>query len=64
MILLDTHVWVWWVAQPDKLHPRHKDLLEHGADRVFGVSIISCWEVAKLVEYGGLRIDRQRGDLD
>lgn len=38
MILLDTHIWVWWVAQPDKIQPAHRDLLELGADRVFGIS--------------------------
>ena len=61
MILLDTHVWVWWVARPDRLQPRHRDLLEFGADRVFGISIISCWEIAKLVEYGRLKLDREVG---
>jgi PIN domain nuclease of toxin-antitoxin system len=61
VILLDTHVWVWWVAQPDRLQPKHRDLLEFGADRVFGVSIISCWEIAKLVEYGRLKLDRKVG---
>jgi PIN domain nuclease of toxin-antitoxin system len=58
VILLDTHVWVWWVSRPDRLQARHRNLLEFGADRVFGVSIISCWEVAKLVEYGRLKLDR------
>jgi PIN domain nuclease of toxin-antitoxin system len=58
VILLDTHIWVWWVSRPDRLQSRHRELLELGADRVFGVSIISCWEVAKLVEYGRLKLDR------
>ena len=61
MILLDTHIWVWWVSRPDRLQPRRRELLELGADRVFGVSIISCWEVAKLVEYGRLKLDRTVG---
>ena len=61
MILLDTHTWVWWVARPHRLQRKHQDLLEHGADRAFGVSIISCWEVAKLVEYGRLKLDRDVG---
>ena len=61
MILLDTHIWVWWVSQPDRLQPKHRELLEQGPDRVFGVSIISCWEVAKLVQYGRLRLDRPAG---
>ena len=61
MILLDTHIWVWWVSRPDRLQPRHRELLERGADRVFGVSVISCWEVAKLVECGRLKLDRAVG---
>ncbi len=62
MILLDTHIWVWWSARPDQLRARHRGLLERGrTDRVFGVSIISCWEVAKLVEYGRLKLDREVG---
>ena len=61
MILLDTHVWVWWVSQSDRLQTRHRELLETGSDRVFGVSIISCWEVAKLVQYGRLKLDRPVG---
>ena len=61
MILLDTHIWVWWVSRPDRLQPRLRELLELGADRVFGVSIISCWEVAKLVQYGRLKLDRAVG---
>ncbi|MBZ5619039.1 MAG: type II toxin-antitoxin system VapC family toxin [Acidobacteriia bacterium] len=61
MILLDTQIWVWWVSRPERLQPRHRELLELGADRVFGVSIISCWEVAKLVEYGRLKLDRRVG---
>ena len=61
MILLDTHIWVWWVSRPDRLQPRHRELLEVGVDRVFGVSIISCWEVAKLVQCGRLKLDRSVG---
>ena len=61
MILLDTHIWVWWVSRPDRLQSRHRDLLEPRVDRVFGVSIVSCWEVAKLVEYGRLKLDRTVG---
>jgi len=61
VILLDTHIWVWWVSRPDRLQSRHRELLEHGTDRFFGVSIISCWEVAKLVQYERLKLDRVVG---
>lgn len=56
MILLDTHVWVWWVNESSMVS---KDMLriiqEHQGDGL-GVSIISCWEVAKLVERGRLEL--------
>jgi PIN domain nuclease of toxin-antitoxin system len=58
VILLDTHIWVWWMSQPDRLQAPHREVLASTGDRSFGVSIISCWEVAKLVEYGRLKLDR------
>jgi PIN domain nuclease of toxin-antitoxin system len=54
MILLDTHIWVWWVQGDSRLTLQHQDLLKvHQADGL-GVSLYSCWEVAKLVEYNRL----------
>lgn len=54
MIVLDTHIWVWWVDGNSRLTPEQQDLLhQHEADGL-GVSVISCWEVAKLVELGRL----------
>lgn len=58
MILLDTHVWVWLADESPLLdgHLRHH-LDTHRGDGL-GVSVISCWEVAKLVEVGRLLLDR------
>ena len=54
MIVLDTHVWHWWINQiPDKLSPTVVAMIEK-ADNV-GVSAISCFEMAWLVQHG--RID-------
>ena len=51
MIVLDTHIWVWWVHADTRLTAaQHKWLTENEAHGL-GVSVISCWEVAKLVEY-------------
>lgn len=50
MILLDTHVWVWWVHGDDRLGGRAKEAIDRGEEEGLGVSVISCWEVAKLVE--------------
>jgi len=56
MIVLDTHVWIWWVHDDPRLSPSHRDVIhQHENDRI-GVSAISCWEVAKLVERGRLEL--------
>lgn len=51
MILLDTHIWVWWVHGHQNLSPDHAELISESEEEGIGVSTISCWEVAKLVEY-------------
>jgi PIN domain nuclease of toxin-antitoxin system len=54
MIVLDTHIWHWWVNQiPGKLSTKTVALIEE-ADEV-SVSAISCFEMAWLVRHG--RID-------
>ena len=58
MIILDTHIWVWWVGDSLKMDSRRRRLImRHEADGL-GVSIISCWEVAKKVQLGKLTMDR------
>jgi PIN domain nuclease of toxin-antitoxin system len=56
VILLDTHIWVWWVQRDTHLPARCRDLIEANIPTGVGVSVISCWEVAMLVEYGRLRL--------
>jgi len=56
VIVLDTHVWVWWVHQDDRLSTKAKSFISQQETRHIGVSAISCWEVAKLVERGRLRL--------
>ena len=50
MILLDTHIWVWWVHDAPELSKNYRDLIEANEGEAVGVSAISCWEIAKLVE--------------
>lgn len=54
MIVLDTHIWVWWVHGDPRLPPEHQTKIQESEADGLGVSIISCWEIAKLVEYGRL----------
>ncbi len=56
MILLDTHVVVWWLAGQQRLSSRAKDELD--TRDVLLVSPITCWEVATLVDKGRLALDQ------
>jgi PIN domain nuclease of toxin-antitoxin system len=51
LIVLDTHVWVWWVHADPRFTPEFQRVLDEHEQTGLGVSAISCWEVAKLVEY-------------
>lgn len=55
MILLDTHVWVWWVHD-DRMLRGLRTTIEVKESEGLAVSAISCWEVAKLVERGRLQL--------
>lgn len=56
MIVLDTHVWVWWVHGDSTLSASTRALLDSSEQTGLAVSAISCWEVAKLVERGRLAL--------
>jgi PIN domain nuclease of toxin-antitoxin system len=59
VILLDTHVLVWWVnGDHHRLSETARNVLE-SREQTTLVSAISCWEVAMLVQRGriGLSMD-------
>ena len=56
MIVLDTHIWVWWVHGDSRLTPKQLEAIEATEADIMGVSAISCWEIAKLVEYDRLEL--------
>jgi PIN domain nuclease of toxin-antitoxin system len=56
LILLDTHVLVWWIAESDNLPARLRARIE--ADAPALVSPISFWELAVLVDRGRVEVDR------
>jgi len=56
MILLDTHIWIWWIDQNQRLTNHQREILQNHESTGLGVNVISCWEVAKLVEYGRLQL--------
>ena len=50
MIVLDTHIWVWWVQNDARLTQKYQQWLQEYESDGLGLNIVSCWEVAKLVE--------------
>ena len=56
MLVIDTHIWIWWVQGDSQLDVERSRLLANNEQHGIGVSAISCWEIAKLVEYGKLQL--------
>jgi len=54
MILLDTHIWIWWVDGSSRLKDWQNQIICENEEEGLRISAISCWEVAKLVEIGRL----------
>ena len=57
MIVIDTHIWLWWISNPEKLaakaaHAIHKSIDEGGII----ISSISTWEIALLVDKKRLKL--------
>ena len=50
MILLDTHAWVWFISNPEKLSLKAEKSIEEAIqENDILISSISAWEVALLV---------------
>lgn len=65
MIVLDTHVLVWWVNGPEELSRAARQAIEAERAREDGlilVSSISAWEIALLVRKGRLTLTMDVND--
>lgn len=56
MKILDTHIWIWLVDQSSQLTKDYAEAVRQDETKGLGVSVISCWETAKLVELGRLQL--------
>ena len=54
--LLDTHVWIWAMENPDRLPARVRGEILKPANMPFGISAISVWEASKKESIGKLRL--------
>jgi PIN domain nuclease of toxin-antitoxin system len=63
MIVLDTHVWIWWVSSQEFLSKTAKQTIDEAVtERSIFISSISAWEVAMLVSRGRLKLTISPGD--
>lgn len=58
MILLDTHIWVWYLTGSFMLGEHQKRIIAGNVAHGLAVSLISYWEVAKLVEVQRIRFSQ------
>lgn len=50
MIVLDTHVLVWWISDPEKLSPKAQQLINTEKENgMLLISSISVWEIYMLI---------------
>ena len=53
-LLLDTHAFIWWVSEPEKLSPDVLTLF-NGDDELL-LSVVSVWEIQIKVQLGKLGV--------
>lgn len=62
ILLLDTHVLLWFLKDDLQLSSTAKSLIEDAANRKI-VSVASCWEIAIKAGLGKLKLDESAGTL-
>ncbi|MDO9163957.1 MAG: type II toxin-antitoxin system VapC family toxin [Methylococcaceae bacterium] len=58
MIVLDTHIWLWWVNDDALLKAEWREIIESASE--VGVSAISCFEVAWLERHNRIVLPHPR----
>jgi PIN domain nuclease of toxin-antitoxin system len=57
VVLLDTHIWLWWLLGDDRLRPRERAAFdEMAASGAVAVSWVSIWETEMLERRGRIRL--------
>ena len=53
-LLLDTHVFIWWFSEPEKLSPKASTLLADDDNELL-LSVASVWEMQIKIQLGKLK---------
>lgn len=59
MIVLDTHTWLWYSTESDKLSKQAKSRINRA--EALGVHPVSCWELAMLSNSGRIKLSVKIG---
>jgi PIN domain nuclease of toxin-antitoxin system len=64
-LLLDTHILIWWLMDEPRLNRAQVQAIDraNAAGERLGVSAISFWEIAKLIQRGRLKLPRSLDQL-
>ena len=61
-LLLDTHIFIWWADQPEKLSPAALSALEDETNELL-LSVASVWEMQIKIQLGKLKLSLPLKDL-
>ena len=60
MVLLDTHIWVWWLGGNDELSEHEREELDYLASkRQIAIAAISLWEAQMRIAKRRIRISME-----
>src|SRR3569832_1824161 len=54
-LLLDTHIFIWWADQPERLSPAALSALEDEANDLL-LSVVSVWDMQIKIQLGKLKL--------
>lgn len=61
-LLLDTHIFIWWADQPERLSPTALSALEDEANELL-LSVASVWEMQIKIQLGKLKLSLSLKEL-
>jgi PIN domain nuclease of toxin-antitoxin system len=61
-VLLDTHVWLWWVTEPERIPHSALSIIEDGRNEIL-LSVASSWEIAIKSAIGKLQLPEPPEDF-
>jgi len=61
-LLLDTHAFIWWDSEPEKLSPRALMLCQDSRNQLH-LSVASLWEIQIKIQLGKLKLSTPLPDI-